>query len=101
MFGDLNNEITKKQFKNRNKKTTKNNVFPWNNYDFNYQQYIANKYSPDKLGFSDTPYLSTLTKDITSIPKYPTLLVQNPLLSSTDLAQGAIMELPLITARFL
>ena len=31
----------------------KDSVYPWNNHDFDFSQYIYNKYDPDKLGFSD------------------------------------------------
>ena len=79
MFGNIDSKLKENQFKSREGKS-KHDIYPWNNYDFDYTTYINNKYSPDKLGFSDKPYLSTLMKDITSIPKYPSILVQKPLL---------------------
>jgi hypothetical protein len=58
-------------------------VYPWNNYDFNLNTLISNQYDPQKLGFSNKPYLDTFIKDMNQLPKYPKLIAEGPLLTSS------------------
>ena len=44
MFGNIDSKLIEKQFKSRNEKN-KHDIYPWNNYDFDYSKYINNNQS--------------------------------------------------------
>lgn len=86
MFKAINKfktERAKKIYKQRQQPDNGNISFPWNNQDFDYQQLVANEYTPKKLGFSSKPTIDAFTKDIMLIPKYPELLVTNAIPSNS------------------
>ena len=81
-----NNKKAKLELNTRKIKEISDMVYPWNNHDFNYSQLIENKLNPKKIGISNKPYLSTFIKDLELIPKYPTAIIEKPLINKTTIS---------------
>lgn len=64
----------------------KDSVYPWNNHDFDFSQYIYNKYDPDKLGFSDKGCVSTTIHDAAKLSNYSDALLTDPLPNNGSIA---------------
>lgn len=62
--------MAKINLKIRENPIIKKSVYPWNNYDYDYTQFVRDNYSPSKLGISSEPCLSSTIDNITKIPKY-------------------------------
>lgn len=60
----------KTEFMLRNNDLAKNMVYPWINHDYDYQQYVKNNYTPEKMGISSEPCINVTIKDAINIPKY-------------------------------
>lgn len=59
------------QYRSSNK-LTKNSVYPWLNHDYNYQQFVKNNYTPEKMGISPEPCIDVTIKDGIRLPNYIT-----------------------------
>ncbi len=51
-------------------KLTKNSVYPWLNHDYDYQQFVKNNYTPEKMGISPEPCIDVTIKDGIRLPNY-------------------------------
>ena len=49
----------------------KNNIYPWNNHDFNYSEIVKQQYNPTTLGINDQGCITQVFKNIIKIQKYP------------------------------
>jgi hypothetical protein len=54
------------------------NIYPINNHDFNYKEYILNKYNPYKLGISNTPTIKNLMNSSIKLGDYNKAILFNP-----------------------
>ena len=52
--------------------TSKNMIYPWINHDYDYQQFVKNNYSPQKMGISSEPCIDVTIKDAIRLPNYLT-----------------------------
>lgn len=64
----------------------KDSVYLWNNHDFDFAQYISQKYDPETLGFSDKGCLSTTLNDAQTLPEYADALMTKPMPDDGDVA---------------
>lgn len=79
----------------------KDSVYLWNNHDFDFSQYISQKYDPDKLGFSDKGCVSTTLHDAQKLPLYADALLNAPMpdygdiagISDTDQDNAGLMQI--------
>ena len=58
------------KFIHRSDPSRKFETYPWNNYDYQYTDYVKSKFTPEQMGFSDAPCISTLVGDIFSIKDF-------------------------------
>lgn len=72
----------KKRLKNKEWK----NIYPYNNHDFDYKEYILNKYNPYKLGISNEPTVKNLSESTIKLSKYMDLMLESPTPNSKDRA---------------
>ena len=63
------------EYQYRKKTQNTPEIYPWNNHDFDYQQVVKNKYSPEKLGISERPCIDVTINDAINLPKYSDILV--------------------------
>jgi hypothetical protein len=67
------------EYKLRQVPIFKHQAYPWNNHDFDYQQVVKNKYTPEKLGISCSPCLSTTINDMINLPNFLKPIMEDPI----------------------
>lgn len=61
-------------------------IYPLNNYNFDFKDYINNKYSPFALGITNEPTMKGLYKGVNQLNKYVDVMIKNPLPNKYDRA---------------
>lgn len=77
---DGNKELKELKVLYENRLLTKEwrNIYPLNNYDFNYKNYVLNGYNPYSLGISSNPTMNTLSNNINKLSVYPDAMIKDP-----------------------
>jgi hypothetical protein len=52
------------EFIKRSSPGSKHSVYPWNNHDYQYTNYVKKHFNPEQMGISDAPCVSTFFNDI-------------------------------------
>jgi hypothetical protein len=68
-------------------------IYPWNNRDWDYRQFVKNNYSPEKLGLSKDTSISALIKNIEILVKQMESLIANP--NPDENSRAGVSDIPL------
>ncbi len=56
-----------------------NSVYPWNNHDYDYQQFVKNNYTPTQMGISPEPCVDVTINDGLNLPNYALTALYDPI----------------------
>jgi len=65
-------------YKNRKLSKEWKNIYPINNHDFNYNDYVLNKYNPFTLGITNTPSMAGLIDGTLNLSNYVDVMLEEP-----------------------
>jgi len=68
-----------KLLKTRVKNKDWKNIYPINNHDFDYKEYVLNNYNPFKLGITNTPDMDGLINSTIKTGSYVNKMLQDPM----------------------
>jgi hypothetical protein len=72
------NEMKRSQYRERAKSEAWREVYPLNNVDFDYAQYMRNVYNPYSLGFDNKPTIPGLRDNVLKLGNYASAILEHP-----------------------
>ena len=76
-------------------------IYPLNNYEFEYAEYVEQTMNPEKLGMSPDPNVSVLRTDLESMGKYVGYMINDPIPEDASTAYDGINKNdPIAVARY-
>ena len=71
-------QLIDQTYKNRVDSKEWKNVYPLNNHDFDYNEYVLNKYTPYKLGITNEPSMKGLIDGTLNLSNYVDVMLEDP-----------------------
>lgn len=85
-----NNKSARDTYNDRQKNESWREVYPFNNTDFDYSQYIRNIYNPYSLGIDNMPTMTGLRDNVMKLGNYASAYLEHP--TPSDGAKAGISD---------